>query len=1377
MDDERTTTGSSTYHIDKLTETNYRSWAQQIHWILDERELWELVGGIEGRPVPPATPVTSTTETSAGTQTTQATQQYQEQLTAWTKKAKKARSIIGSSITASTMVYVEGIDDPAEMWRILSERFNPITKTTLLQVIKQFMAVKMDEEVDTMEAHLQKVQRLKRRVEEQGETISENIYNSILLNSIPETYNIAVNILESQEQLTPSIIINRLLEESRKLSNGAESSGGKSKMALLSNSKPGKGKKSTGKKGGSGGKKNLHCDFCNKDRHEEENCWIKYPELKQKKGNNAGKKGDAKFAMMAAIKSTPISESRGTQNADDETEWYVDSAASDHFSPYRHLFESYSKLEKPIEVSTSKEGTTTHGVGKGSITLDVIAGSTINHITVDAIYAPDMESNLLSAPTLLEKGYEVSMKPHSGVKILKDGVLVADTIKEGKLFRLKTVQHLAARAVNKRKKQTKLEDIGVWHQRLGHLGEQNIRKLQTMADGIRVDPSTALGICEDCQSGRQTRNPNHEPAKDKASEQLGRIFSDICGQITPTTIGGNKYALLFTDEATGMNWIYGLKTKSSKEVLERFKEFKEMVELESGKKIKILRTDGGGEYEKFMDEYLKKCGIKHETTAPYSPEQNGVSERANRTFVERTKAILHDTELPKTLWMEIASTVIYLKNRSPTSNLKGMTPYEAWSKKKPDMSDLRILGSYVYVHISKDIRTKLDYNTRKCRLVGYGGSNQWRMWDKEREDVIMSRDVIFDEDVVETMEINEESGKKEEQVIHEEIVVQPLPTLERRRAMPREETIEPESEESEFEESEQDEDAASVAGASMPRTSDRSTKGKEPQRFANEVFDKPKGRSVAKLSKTLNNSEVPTTFREAMEHPTHSKEWVNSANIEYNTIKRNDTWKLVPRPKDRKVISSGWAFHEKKGASGEIIQYKARLVAKGYSQVYGVDYLDTFAPVAKLASLRIILAIAAAEDLEIHQMDVVAAFLAGYLELEIYMEQPEGFKQGTDEEDLVCLLKKSLYGLKQSARIWNQKLRRMLISKGFLQTHSDHCVYIHPITKVIIAIWVDDLIIAGKNTEDIDEVKRQLKEAFEMKDLGELKYFLGMQVHRNRQKRQIHINQSGYINTVLEKFGLLECNPVSTPIATGTKLCKATADEIMDDPKEYQSIVGSEMYPMLCTRPDLAYAISQISQFSNSPSKTHYAAAKRGLRYLKGTPDVGITFSGSLGLRLELFCDADWADGEDRKSIGAYIATLAGGAVAWKAKKQSMVAASSTEAEYMALLQATKESIWIQRLLSELGRKAENAETIYEDNQGAIALANNPEHHARTKHIDVQYHFVRDYVEKGKIKLEYCPTDEMVADALTKPLARDKHHKMMKRMGLGIWHNTTPSPT
>jgi hypothetical protein len=432
-----------------------------------------------------------------------------------------------------------------------------------------------------------------------------------------------------------------------------------------------------------------------------------------------------------------------------------------------------------------------------------------------------------------------------------------------------------------------------------------------------------------------------------------------------------------------------------------------------------------------------------------------------------------------------------------------------------------------------------------------------------------------------------------------------------------------------------------------------------------------------------------------------------------------------------------------------------------------VDYLDTFAPVAKLATIRALFGISAVEDLEMDQMDVVAAFLASELEEYLYMEQPEGFElYGENGELLVCLVRKSLYGFKQSARLWNRKLRRFLKKIGFYQLHSDHCVYINKETGVILAMWVDDLIIFGKSRVEVDKMKDQLRSEFEMKDLGPLRYFVGILVQRDRERRTLRIDQSGYVDMILQRFDMENSTPVATPIATGTRLVNATDNDEIIDAKPYQSMVGSQMYAMLCTRPDIAFAVSQVSQFNASPTSTHEVIARRILRYLKGSMDLGIEYSGKEGLVMKVFVDADWGASENRRSIGGYIVILAGGAISWSCKKQGSVALSSTEAEYMALVQVLKESIWLQRLLRELGREAENAKTIYEDNQGAIALANNPEYHARTKHVDIQYHFVRECVENGDIELEYCPTADMVADALTKALPKDRHWMLLGRMGM-----------
>jgi hypothetical protein len=360
--------------------------------------------------------------------------EYNTAIAAWTTKAKKARSIIGSSITSSVMIYIEGMDSPAEMWTALSDRYNPKTQTTLLQVIREFMTVKMGDDDMDMERHLQRVQRLKRQVEEQGEKVSDNIYNAILLNSVSDDYKIAISILESQQQLTPTIIINCILEEHRKLAHAGE---GKAVMALLSKT-GGKPRKSgnlnskTSNKSNSSLKRSkdiIKCDHCNQTGHLESWCWAKHPELKPgNSGSKDGRKGEAKIAMSATSKRSRYS---------NPNNWYLDSGASEHFSPYRDLFQTYTEFTEPTEITTA-EGTSVYGIGKGKITVYAYAGGCEwNALELnDVIYAPNMDSNLLSTVTLYDKGYEISMHPTYGVNIIKGDTIVANAIREGSLFRL-----------------------------------------------------------------------------------------------------------------------------------------------------------------------------------------------------------------------------------------------------------------------------------------------------------------------------------------------------------------------------------------------------------------------------------------------------------------------------------------------------------------------------------------------------------------------------------------------------------------------------------------------------------------------------------------------------------------------------------------------------------------------------------------------------------------------------------------------------------------------------------------------------------------------------------------------------------------------------
>ena len=460
---------------------------------------------------------------------------------------------------------------------------------------------------------------------------------------------------------------------------------------------------------------------------------------------------------------------------------------------------------------------------------------------------------------------------------------------------------------------------------------------------------------------------------------------------------------------------------------------------------------------------------------------------------------------------------------------------------------------------------------------------------------------------------------------------------------------------------------------------------------------------------------------------------------------------------------------------------KACFVARGFSQVYGIDYIDTYAPVAKLTLIKILFAIAASLDLKIHQMDVVTAFLANILHEEIYIKQPEGFVDDGHDVDMVCELGKSLYRLKRLAHLWNQKLDRYLHKISYTQTNVDPCVYVNNDNGVIVAMWVDDLIIFGKDSVGVDFLKLQLRMKFEMKDMGELQYFLRIQVLHDRKKKLFQILQHEYVNMILERFDMHNSSPVFTPMATGTKLTKTMEDSEKADIKQYQSNVRSQMYAMLCTMPDLTYAISQISQFSSNPSTIHESAAKGVLRYLNGTRNFGITFNGNRGLILEGYKDADWGAGEDRKSISGYVFTLVGSAVSWSSKRQSTTALSTMEAEYIALVQVAKESIRIQGLLQELGFTAINSKIVYRDNQGSIALTNNPEYHARTKHINILYHFIRECIQNNKIDLKYCPTADMITDGMTKALPKEKHLDLLAKIGIGeiadrVERTNSPSP-
>ena len=460
---------------------------------------------------------------------------------------------------------------------------------------------------------------------------------------------------------------------------------------------------------------------------------------------------------------------------------------------------------------------------------------------------------------------------------------------------------------------------------------------------------------------------------------------------------------------------------------------------------------------------------------------------------------------------------------------------------------------------------------------------------------------------------------------------------------------------------------------------------------------------------------------------------------------------------------------------GNVSTFKARLVAKGFTQTQGIDYDETFSPVAKIKSIRIMLAIAAFHDYEIWQMDVKTAFLNGKLAEDVYMNQPEGFVDAKFP-DRVCKLEKSIYGLKQASRRWNLCFDEKVKEFGFSRSEDESCVYVKASGSIVtfLVLYVDDILIIGNDIPTLQDVKSWLGKCFAMKDLGEAAYILGIRILRDRSKRLIGLNQSTYLDKVLKRFCMENSKKGELPIQSNTKMSKtqspSTDEEISEMSRiPYASAVGSIMYAMTCTRPDVSFALSMVSRYQGNPGKAHWIVVKNILKYLRRTKHWVLVLGGCDMLRVTGYCDASFqTDRDNFRSQSGWVFTLNGGAVTWKSSKQDTVADSTCESEYIAISEASKEAIWLKNFIGDLGVVTTIKEPmeIFCDNEGAVALTKEPRDHSRSRHIDRKYHFIRHKIEEGHLVVKRVSSEENPADPFTKGLSRVKHHQHARSIGL-----------
>ena len=998
------------------------------------------------------------------------------------------------------------------------------------------------------------------------------------------------------------------------------------------------------------------------------------------------------------------------------------------------FFTQLSPLSNPLEVKLG-DGHPLTAEARGTVKLSLKCGRNRYRKCnlYEVLYVPKLSCNLLSVSKTTERGNEVKFSETSCV--IRDSshkpVVIATRI--GDLHQI-TTEDICANAVS-----TTMIKEDLWHRRYGHLSLKNLQKLarEQLVYNFDFSATKEIQFCEPCLHGKQHREPFPDRSESRSNEALDIVHSDVCGKLNTKSLSGAEYFLTFIDDKTRYTWVYILKRKS--EVFDKFRKWKAQVECSTGKTLKVLRTDNGGEFTSTeFEEYLKNEGVKHELTVPKCPQQNGVAERLNRTLVEMVRSMLSGASLPQRFWAEALATAVYLRNRCPTKAVIDKTPIEALTGSRPSVKHLRVFGCVAYRHVPKDERRKLDSKTEKCIFLGYSDTRKgYRLYNTQKMKIVYSRDVVFNE--MESMSWSEKESDGH-----------PLVRIELVDTDQETDNDQKVQNESTSDESSQDES-----------NRDSNTESRVTERRSTRERRRPDYYGV--YVNLVSQVSEPNTVNEALKG-TDSQKWIEAMKTEMQSLNDNHVWELVDAPEKARIVNCKWIFKCKLKENGQVERYKARLVAQGFSQRPRIDYEETFSPVVRFESVRTVLAVAAEKNWKIHQMDVTTAFLNGELNESVYMRQPEGYvEQG--KENMVCKLKKSIYGLKQSPRCWNSTLDTHLQNMGFMQMKSDPCLYL--LHELILAVYVDDILICGRTDQEIEKVKSDLARRFNIKDLGELKYFLGVNMVQNVKHSQIWIGQPMYTELMIKEFEMLDAKTAKSPVNPSLKLKKASTEDIPVNQEMYQSAVGKLLYLAIRTRPDIAYAVSSVARFTTNPTEEHWKAVKHIFRYLLGTMYNGIQYSQTGKIECKGYSDADWGgDLDDRKSTSGYVFQIGGGPVSWQSRKQGCVAISTSEAEYIALTSAAQEGIWLCRLLDELTGKQTNPIVIYEDNQSAICLSKNPQFHGRSKHIDIKFHFIRDRVKEGTIVVEYCRSEDMLADMYTKGLYGEKFKRLRNMNGI-----------